>query len=44
MKTLNPEFSIELLTEFVLSVEEMIFVRGGEGDPVNPPVIPPVKI
>jgi hypothetical protein len=44
MKTPKLKLSTEVFTEFALSVEEMIFVRGGEGDPVNPPITPPVKV
>ena len=32
MKNLNPEFVKDLLNEFALSNEEMINVRGGEGE------------
>jgi hypothetical protein len=44
MRTTGLELNIEIFNEFALSNEEMIFVRGGEGDPVNPPNTPPVKI
>lgn len=35
MKTLNLETSFDLFKGFVLSNEEMINVRGGEGDPAG---------
>jgi hypothetical protein len=44
MKTLKPEFTTDTFNEFLLSNEEMIYVRGGEGDPVIYPTTPPVKI
>lgn len=44
MKTLNLESTRNIFDEFVLSNEEMIYVRGGEGDPVVVPAVPPVKI
>ena len=41
MKTLD----FEIFGSYVLSDEEMIAVKGGgEGEPIQPPVIPPVKI
>lgn len=45
MKTFNQE-KFENFSEFLLSDEEMIYVRGGEGDPVGkgeevPPVTEP---
>lgn len=44
MKNLNFDLTTEMLNDFVLSTEEMICVRGGDGVepktlPVNPPVI-----
>lgn len=42
MMTLNSEKSKINFTEFALSIEEMINVRGGEGDTTIPP--PPIKI
>jgi hypothetical protein len=45
MKTLNFKKTNEFFTEFALSIDEMIKVRGGdEGDPIVKPPIPPVKI
>jgi hypothetical protein len=44
MKTLKPESTRDIFNGFILSNEEMIYVRGGEGDPVVKPTIPPIKI
>lgn len=46
MKTLNFEKTKNIFEDFVLTNEEMINVRGGdgEGEPTLPPVNPPVKI
>ncbi len=44
MKTLNPEITKSIFTEFELSNEEMIYVRGGEGEPIAIPTPPPVRI
>ncbi len=44
METLNLKDTRNIFDEFVLSNEEMIHVRGGDGDPGMPPVPPPVKI
>jgi hypothetical protein len=44
MKTLNFEKTNDIFAEFTLSNEEMINVRGGEGDPVVIPVPPTIKI
>ena len=44
MKTLNLELAKDILIEFSLSTEEMINVRGGEGDPICIPTQPPIKI
>lgn len=41
MKTLDFEKTVDIFAEFALSNEEMINVRGGDGDPTVPP---PVKI
>jgi hypothetical protein len=43
MKTLKIESTRDLLIEFALSTEEMIYVRGG-GDPIVKPSDPPIKI
>jgi hypothetical protein len=42
MKTLNFKQTEDILNEFSLSNEEMIIVRGGEGDVIPTP--PPIKI
>jgi len=34
----------DIFTEFALSNEEMIYVRGGEGDPIVKTILPPVHI
>ena len=46
MKTLNYEKTENIFAEFVLSNDEMIKVRGGdgEGEPIILPNPPPVKI
>ena len=44
MKTLNFEQLKSIFDEFALSNEEMIKVRGGEGDPIVFPPDPPIKI
>ncbi len=44
MKTLKPELTKDTFNEFLLSNEEMIYVRGGEaeGEPVAKPTLPPI--
>jgi hypothetical protein len=44
MKTLKPEMTKDTFNEFLLSNEEMIYVRGGgpEGDPIVLPSTPPI--
>jgi len=44
MKTLNLTETKNIFDEFLLSTEEMIKVRGGDGDPTQLPPEPPVKI
>lgn len=46
MKSLNQETKFDLFNEFILSNEEMINVRGGDGDPRDDKgtVTPPVTI
>ena len=44
MKTLNINLTTDLLNEFTLSTEEMISVRGGDGDPIVMPTQPPIII
>ena len=42
MKTLNQESKFDLFNEFLLSNEEMINVRGGDGDPDKGTTVPPI--
>ena len=44
MKTLNLELAPDIFNEFALTNEEMINVRGGEGDPIVLPSIPPIRV
>jgi hypothetical protein len=44
MKTLNSKLTKDIFTEFALSIEEMISVRGGENDPIIKSTVPPVVI
>ncbi|MFZ0281476.1 MAG: hypothetical protein WAL29_07490 [Bacteroidales bacterium] len=44
MKKNKPEQTEEIFDEFVLSIEEMICVKGGDGDPILRPVPPLVQI
>ncbi len=44
MKTLNFEKSVDIFAEFILSNEEMINVRGGDGDPIVLPLPPKILI
>lgn len=44
MKTLNSKLTKDIFTEFALSIEEMICVRGGENDPIIKTTIPPIII
>jgi hypothetical protein len=44
MKTLNFELSKDIFNAFALSTEEMINIRGGEGDPIVKPTEPIVRI
>lgn len=44
MKILNLKLTKDIFNMFELSNEEMINVRGGEGDPVVVPTVPPIKI
>jgi hypothetical protein len=45
MKTLNLNLTTEMLNDFVLSTEEMICVRGGDGlEPKSLPTQPPIII
>jgi hypothetical protein len=44
MKTLNSNLTKDILTDFALSYEEMISVRGGENDPIIKSTAPPIII
>jgi hypothetical protein len=44
MKTLNFESTIDNFNGYELTNEEMIYVRGGEGDPIIKTTVPPVRI
>ncbi len=44
MKTLNSKLEKDIFSEFVLSTDEMICVRGGELDPVIKIMVPPIMI
>jgi len=44
MKIQNFKLAEVGFSEFALSNEEMIYVRGGEGDPIALPTPPPIKI
>lgn len=44
METLNQESKQDIFNEFLLSNDEMINVRGGEGDPIVNPNLPPIRI
>jgi hypothetical protein len=46
MKTLNSKLTQDIFTEYALSNEEMIFIRGGDldGDPIVKTTIPPIII
>jgi hypothetical protein len=45
MKNLTIELKKDLFTEFALSIEEMICIRGGEEDPTPPKVlVPPINL
>jgi hypothetical protein len=43
MRTLDQKLTKDIFNEFALSNEEMIIIRGGDGDP-TPPIKPPEKI
>jgi hypothetical protein len=42
MKTLTTSTTCDIFNEFALSTEEMIYIRGGEGDVVIKGVVPPI--
>ena len=44
MKAKNPVVTIEIFNVYALTNEEMIYIRGGEGDPVIFGTVPPVVI
>ena len=44
MKTQNSLVTIDIFNVFALSNEEMINIRGGEGDPVLMGTVPPILI
>jgi hypothetical protein len=44
MKTLTLESTKDIFTAFALTNEDMINVRGGEGEPQPLPTVPPIKI
>ena len=44
MNILNIKLTKDIFNEFALSNEEMIYVRGGGGDPIAIPTPPPIKI
>lgn len=44
MKTLNSKLEKDIFSEFVLSTDEMICVRGGELDPIMKQTVPPIII
>lgn len=44
MKTLTSKIETESFTDFILTNEEMINVRGGENDPIVKTTIPPIII
>jgi hypothetical protein len=44
MEKINFEPANDIFEKFVLSNEEMINIRGGEGDPIIKTNLPPIKI
>jgi hypothetical protein len=44
MRTKNFESINDIFNEFTLSNDEMIYVRGGDSDPIIKTTEPPVKI
>jgi hypothetical protein len=44
MKTLTTKPKTRSFADFILTNEEMIMVRGGEGDPIIKTTIPPIII
>jgi len=44
MKALNSELNLDIFSDFTLSNEEMIYVRGGDADPIIMPTMPPIVL
>ncbi len=44
MKTLNSKLTKDIFDEFALSNEEMIYVRGGDSDPIIKVSPPPIML
>jgi len=44
MKTMNSKLTKDMFTEFALSNEEMICIRGGDGDVIIKSTMPPIII
>jgi hypothetical protein len=44
MKALTLNLTKDIFTDFTLTTEDMINVRGGEGEPQPLPSYPPIKI
>ena len=44
MKTQNSIVTIDIFNTFALSNEEMINIRGGEGDPIVMGTLPPIVL
>lgn len=44
MKNLNANLMIDILSDYMLSNEEMICIHGGEGDAIIKTILPPVVI
>jgi hypothetical protein len=44
MKTTNSQTSKDIFTDYAISNEEMIYIRGGEGDVIIKTTIPPIVI
>jgi hypothetical protein len=44
MKTQNSLVTIDIFNTFALSNEEMINIRGGEGDPIVMGTLPPIVV
>jgi len=44
MKNLTIDLTKDIFGEFALTIEEMINVRGGDGETIIVPTMPPIKI